>query len=110
MAKSAVGKHGISIRLSCAVYGISQTRYRYNARPSDENGHVADWLLRLTQAHKRWGFGLCFLHLRNVKSFRSNHKRIYRIYRELALNLRIKPRRRNTRAYPGELNVTREPN
>ena len=103
MAKRAVSKHAISIRLSCEVYGISETCYRYNARLSDENGRVADWLLRLTQAHKRWGFGLCFLHLRNVKGFGWNHKRVYRIYRELELNLRIKPRRRITRAYSGEL-------
>ena len=110
MAKRAVGKHGISIRLSYEVYGISETCYRYNARLSDENGRVADWLLRLTQAHKRWGFGLCFLHLRNVKGFRWNHKRVYRIYRELELNLRIKPRRRITRAYPGELDVPKAAN
>ena len=110
MAKRAVGKHGISIRLSCEVYGISETCYRYNASLSDENGRVADWLLRLTQAHKRWGFGLCFLHLRNVKGFRWNHKQVYRVYRELELNLRIKPRRRITRAYPGELDVPKAAN
>ena len=110
MAKKAVGKHGISIRLSCEVYGISETCYRYNSKLGDENGRVADWLLRLTQAHKRWGFGLCFLHLRNVKGFGWNHKRVYRIYRELELNLRIKPRRRITRAYPGELDVPKAAN
>lgn len=48
---------------------------------------VADWLLRLTEANKQWGFGLCFLYLRNVKGFGWNHKRVYRIYRELELNL-----------------------
>jgi len=33
---------------------------------------------------------VCFLYLRNVKGFGWNHKRVYRIYRELELNLRIK--------------------
>lgn len=66
---------------------------------------IADWLLRLTQTHKRWGFGLCFMYLRNVKGYRWNHKRVYRIYRELELNLRIKPRRRIKRDRQDELSV-----
>ena len=49
-------------------------------------------LIRLTDNHS-WGFGLCFLHFRNVKGYGWNHKRVYRIYCELELNLRIKPRR-----------------
>lgn len=66
---------------------------------------IADWLLRLTTANKRWGFGLCFLYLRNEKGFTWNHKRVYRIYRELELNLRIKPRRRIKRNKPEALSV-----
>ena len=54
---------------------------------------IADWLVRLTHNQRNWGFGLCFLHLRNVKGFAWNHKRVYRIYRELELNLRIKPKK-----------------
>ena len=94
MAKKAVERDGISIRLACVVFGISVTCYRYEARLSSENQQIADWLLRLTTTHKRWGFGLCFLYLRNVKGYSWNHKRVYRIYRELELNLRIKPKRR----------------
>ncbi len=37
----------------------------------------------------RLSLGLCFLDLRNVKGFGWNHKRVYRIYRELELNLRF---------------------
>ena len=51
------------------------------------------------------GFGLCFLYLRNVKGFKWNHKRVYRIYRELELNLRIKPRHRLVREKPLPLAV-----
>merc|ERR1711941_176857 len=72
------------------------------------NQQIADWLLRLTSAHKRRGFGLCFFHLKNVKGFGWNHKRVYRIYREL--KLRIKPRRRIKRPYPGTLDVPVAPN
>ncbi|QPQ94866.1 hypothetical protein I6G78_00370 (plasmid) [Burkholderia glumae] len=38
---------------------------------------MANWLLRLTDSHRNWGFGLCFLYLRNVKGFGWNHKREY---------------------------------
>jgi putative transposase len=76
------------------VFGISESCYHYQAKLSTENAEIADWLLRLTTANRRWGFGLCFLYLRNVKGLVWNHKRVYRIYRELELNLRIKPKRR----------------
>ena len=36
--------------------------------------------------------------IRNVKGFKRHHKRIHRIHREQALNLRIKPRKRLVRA------------
>ena len=105
MAQRSVLEHRASVRLACQVFSISETCYRYQAKLSDENSQIADWLLRLTQAHQRWGFGLCFLYLRNLKGFGWNHKRVYRIYRELELNLRIKPRRRLKRNKPEALNV-----
>ncbi len=33
------------------------------------------------------------MYLRNTEGFKWNHKRVYRIYKLLELNLRIKPRR-----------------
>ena len=101
----AIVKHGISIRFACRCFAVSETCFRYQAALSSENELIADWLLRLTQTHKRWGFGLCFMYLRNVKGFGWNHKRVYRIYRELELNLRIKPRRRIERDRPDPLSV-----
>lgn len=105
MAQQAVKKHALSIRFACMVYGISESCYRYVPALASENALIADWLLRLTTTHRRWGFGLCFLYLRNVKGFAWNHKRVYRIYRELELNLRIKPKRRIKRDKPDALSV-----
>ncbi len=110
MAKTVVKRLGISICVAYVAFGISESCYRYDARLSNENVEITDWLLRLTTTHKRWGFGLCFLYLRNVKGFGWNHKRVYRIYRELELNLRIKPRRRIKRDHPGELGVPKAKN
>ena len=105
MAKEALNRHQTSIRVLCEAFGISQTCYRYENKLSEENKLIIDWLQRLTQDHPRWGFLLCFLYLRNVKGFAWNHKRVYRIYQELELHLRIKPRQRIKREKPVTLQV-----
>ncbi len=79
--------------------------YRYDPKLSSENELIADWLLRLATTYKQWGFGLCFMYLRNTKGFKWNQKRVYRIYKQLELNLRIKPRRRIKRDKPEALSV-----
>jgi putative transposase len=105
IAQWAVQERNVSIRIACVTFGISETCYRYQPLHNEENEVIVDWLLRLTECHKRWGFGLCFLYLRNVKGFSWNHKRVYRIYRELELNLRIKRRKRLIREKPDTLAV-----
>lgn len=105
IARWAVQKKQISVRLACVTFNISQTCYRYKSLHSNENAKIAELLLDLTDRHKRWGFGLCFLYLRNILGHHWNHKRVYRIYRELELNLRIKPRKRLIRKRPDKLRV-----
>src|SRR6056297_1126336 len=94
----------------CRAFDVSETCYRYSPKLDDENEQIADLLLGLTTAKQTWGFGLCFLYLRNVRGYGWNHKRVYRIYRELELNLRIKPRKRLKRDKPDELVVPDAPN
>lgn len=105
MAREVVDQGKTSIRQACVMFRVSETCYRYQPLLSDENAEIADWLIRLTHNQKNWGFGLCFLFLRNVKGFHWNHKRVYRIYRELELNLRIKPQKRLNREKPLPLAV-----
>lgn len=105
MAELAVAQHGLTIRLACQAFQISQACYRYKAQRCIKDDEIAQWLLRLTDNNRNWGFGLCFLYLRNVRGFQWNHKRVYRIYRELELNLRIRPRKRLERATPEPLTV-----
>ena len=102
----------ISIAMACRTFGVSETCYRYGPKLRAENEEIADLLVGLTDARKTWGFGLCFLYLRNVKGHPWNHNRLYRIYCELELDLRIKPRKQLKRdkpdalAVPQVLNVT----
>jgi putative transposase len=96
---------GASIRQACTDFSVSATCYRYQPKRSSENTVIADWLVRLTHNQRNWDFGLCFLHMRNVKGFGWNHKRVYRIYWSLELNLRIKPKKRLVRERPQHLAV-----
>ena len=105
MAKKVVTDRGVCIRVVCKAFRISESCYRYERKLDAENNEVTTWLIRLTDNHRNWGFGLCYLYLRNVKGFKWNHKRVYRIYKELELNLRIKPRKRLMREKPEVLTV-----
>ena len=67
MVETAVARRGASIALACRTFGVSETCYRYGPLLSDENEEIADLLVGLTNAKKTWGFGLCFLHLRNIQ-------------------------------------------
>lgn len=91
--------------MACEIFGTSETYYRHRAKLSNENTVIAGWLLNLTSANNRWGFGLCLDHTRNVKKFSWNHKRVYRLYRELKQNLRINPKRQIKRNKPYALSV-----
>jgi len=105
MAQDAVVGYGLSIRRSCELFGISKTTYSYTSKLNYDNERIAVILLELTNEHRTWGFQLCYLHMRNVLGLRFNHKRVYRIYCELCLNLRIKPKRRVKREKPERLSV-----
>ncbi len=110
MAKNALANRNLSIRQVCHFFCISQGCYRYQPKLSAENEIIADWLVRITANQRNWGFGLCYLYLRNVKGFTWNHKRVYRIYCELELNMRIRPRKRIKREQPEPLSVPQQKN
>lgn len=110
MAQEAVSTRNISIRTACRLFSVSESCYRYQPQLNEENHVIADWLTRITDCQRNWGFGLCFLYLRNVKGFRFNHKRVYRIYCEMSLNMRIKPKKRLKRDTPEPLAVPESSN
>lgn len=74
MAQDAVRNRNVSVRFACQLFVVSESCYRYQPHLNEENALIADWLLRITDSQRNWGFGLCFLYLRNVKGFRSTTK------------------------------------
>jgi putative transposase len=57
MAKEVVADKKAPINLVCSAFGISESCYRYEAKRGGENDEIADWLIRLTDNHRNWGFG-----------------------------------------------------
>ncbi len=110
MAQSVVDTRQINVRRSCQIFNVSQSCYRYAAKNAGENKAVTDSLIALSLRNRTWGFGLMFLHLRNVQGKHWNHKRVYRVYCELKLNLCIKPHQRVVRAKPEPLLAPERPN
>ena len=105
MVEPAVKERGVSIPRAGEMFRVGQSCYRYESKTNAENEQIAHLLIRLTDNHRTCGFGLCFLYLRNMMRFGWNYKRVYRIYRELELNLRIKPRKRLVSDTPKALTV-----
>jgi len=54
---------------------------------------IGNYLKLLAQEHKRWGFDKMMLKAK-IDDKPWNHKHVYRIYCDLGLNIRIKPRKR----------------
>jgi hypothetical protein len=95
------------MRQACSLSRISIGCYRYRSRRSPDH-EIIDRLPKLANWKPRWAFGLMFDWLR-MKGFSWNHKRVRRVYRELELNLRIKPRKRLPSRDPTPLVVPEEP-
>jgi putative transposase len=101
----AVKERDICIRVACQAFSMSESCYSYERKLDAENEEVATRLIKLTDNNRNWGFGLCYLYLRNLKGCKWNQKRVYRVYKELELTLRIKPRKRLVREKPEALKV-----
>ena len=67
------------MRKACKIFSISAPCYRYQSHKQKEDQQIANELLHLTKEHPRWGFGLCYLYLRNVAEKLWKHKRVYRV-------------------------------
>jgi len=72
---------------------VSKTAYYYKPKKRNADEEIKAHLQQLADAHKRWGFDKMMMKLK-MDGKHWNHKRVYRIYCELGLNLRIKPRKR----------------
>ena len=82
-----------SERHACRLVGLGRSTYRYRMRKAERDVALRGRLKEL--AAKRMRFGYRRLTAMLVREgVTANHKRVYRLYREEGLAMRIRPRRR----------------
>lgn len=92
MVSYLIIEHQASEFRACRVVGMSRSGYRHQPKKSDDN-EIRKQLLWLAERKPRWGFKKMNDYLRN-QGYGWNHKRVHRIYTELKLNIRVKPKKR----------------
>lgn len=98
-----VNEYGMSLRQCCFALNLSRTGYYYQPA-ADKDEAVIKELIEVTERYPRYGFRKVFVKLRQA-GFSWNHKRVYRIYCELQLNIRRKGKRRLPARHPEPLAV-----
>lgn len=92
MVAYSTSEHKLSLRQACVLFGISTSVFYYQGKRKDDS-EVIDQLSALAEAHQQWGFWMMYHRLRKM-NFRWNHKRVYRVYSQMCLNLRNKRKKR----------------
>jgi len=87
-----VKDHGVSIRQGCKTVGLPRSSYSYERVKKDDDGLI-DVLQKLVEKHPGIGFWQCYHRMRG-RGFTYNHKRVYRVYTKLGLNIRRRARKR----------------
>lgn len=92
MAGYAIEAHQTSERRACRLANLSRYAYRYVKKKANDF-EIQTKLARIAVDHPRWGFRKMAATLRKQGN-PWNHKKMYRIYCEMGLNLRVKPKKR----------------
>lgn len=86
----------ISVAKACRIAGLSRKAWYLGdskERADKRDTPVIEALNELIEAHPRWGFWMCFNRLRLIGK-QWNHKRVWRVYKAMKLNLKRRAKRR----------------
>ena len=84
-----------SERTACKLLGVDRSSYRYEPRP-DRNAELREELMQLARQKPRFGYRRLHAILER-RGQAVNVKRIYRLYTEVGLAVRRRPRKRLVR-------------
>jgi len=101
-------EHSVSIRQGCRAVGLARSTYRYKPKPKQDEA-VIDALNGLVAKHPAIGFWQAHHRLR-LAGHPWNHKKVYRIYTALGLNIRRRAKKRLPARVKQRLFQPTEPN
>ena len=87
-----ITQHDISQRQACKAVRLPRSTQRYRHKPKAD-GEVIDQLQLLVEKHPAIGFWQSYYRIRR-KGFMWNHKKVYRVYTDMKLNIRRRYRKR----------------
>lgn len=85
-------QENLSVRRACKIVSLPRSVMNYQKSPRDDSSLI-EALHQLVEKHPTIGFWKCYYRLRR-KGYGCNHKRLYRVYTLLGLNVRRRARRR----------------
>lgn len=103
-----ISVHGISERRACQIIGLSRSVKRYQGKRPDDS-RIIEALTKLAERHPRYGFRKLFVLLRKA-GHPWNHKRVWRVYCDMKLNIRRRFKRRYKPEAPATLVQPIRPN
>lgn len=87
-----IERYRITKSRACRLMRLSRSAFEYQTKNVDDTA-IEKELKKLADKYRRYGFRKMFYKLR-LQGFCWNHKRVYRVYRSLKLNLKVKPKKR----------------
>ena len=87
-----VQAHGVSQRQACKTVRLPRSTQRYKQKPKADE-EIIDQLNGLVEKHPAIGFWQSYYRIRR-KGFVWNHKKVYRVYTDMKLNIRRRYRKR----------------
>jgi putative transposase len=92
LAREAMEENQLSERQACRFLSINRSVFRYQSKKAGD-GEIIELLVEIAEQKPRWGFKKMNDYLKN-QGYQWNHKKVHRIYQEMGLNLRVKPKKR----------------
>ena len=93
-AVSFLKERGLSERRSCVLAGVSRSGQRYQAHPRDDTD-LAERLREVARRHKPYGYRRALALLRRDQ-LKVNHKRVYRLWKQIGLQCPVHRKRRRS--------------